>query len=189
MNTPVTALDQQYSDPAAAAVSWPETCQILESAELYWISTVRPDGRPHVTPVVAAWIDGAVCFSTGAEEQKFANLRANPHVVLTTGCHHWDRGIDVVVEGDAVQVTDDAALRKLAAAFTTKWDGRWQFDARACRFYHRGAGDWPSEVFTVTPAKIWAHAKGDPLGCTRHRFQPGPGAAASGRGSDGRRHA
>ena len=91
MNTPVTALDRQYSDPAAAAVSWPETCEILESAELYWISTVRPDGRPHVTPVVAAWIDGAVCFSTGAGEQKFANLRANPHVVLTTGCHHWDR--------------------------------------------------------------------------------------------------
>src|SRR5437660_776844 len=89
MNTPVTALDQQYSDPAAVAVSWPETCEILESAELYWISTVRPDGRPHVTPVVAAWIDGAVCFSTGAGEQKFANLRANPHVVLATVSGAW----------------------------------------------------------------------------------------------------
>ena len=192
MNTPVTALDQQYSDPAAVAVSWPETCEILESAELYWISTVRPDGRPHVTPVVAAWIDGAVCFSTGAGEQKFANLRANPHVVLTTGCNHWDQGIDVVLEGDAVQVTDDAALRRLAAAFTAKWDGRWQFDARDGRFHHRGAGDVGAEVFTVTPAKVWAHAKGDPFGCTRHRFRPGgdgPGAAVPGRGGEGRRNA
>lgn len=172
MKTPVTTLDQRYSDPAAVAISWQETCQILESAELYWICTVRADGRPHVTPVVAVWADGTVCFSTGAGEQKFANLRANPHVVLTTGCNRWDGGIDVVVEGDAVQATNDAVLRRLAAAFTAKWDGRWQFDVRGGRFCNRTAGDWPSEVFTVTPAKVWAHAKGDPFGATRHRFLP-----------------
>ena len=33
---------------------------------MFWLSTVRPDGRPHVTPVVAAWVEGAVWFSTGA---------------------------------------------------------------------------------------------------------------------------
>jgi nitroimidazol reductase NimA-like FMN-containing flavoprotein (pyridoxamine 5'-phosphate oxidase superfamily) len=64
----------------------------LQTAELFWISTVRPDGRPHVTPLVAVWVDRAIHFHTGAEEQKFANLRTNPHVVLTTGCNQWDRG-------------------------------------------------------------------------------------------------
>ena len=177
MSIPVTTLDGQYSDSAAAAVGWDETRRILESAELFWVSTVRPDDRPHVTPVVAVWADGAVCFSTGAEEQKFANLSANPHVVLTTGCNTWDRGIDVVVEGDAVPVADEAALRRMAAAFTTKWNGRWQFDVRDGRFYNRNARDWPSEVFSVTPVKVWAHAKGDPFGSTRHRFPPGGTAA------------
>jgi nitroimidazol reductase NimA-like FMN-containing flavoprotein (pyridoxamine 5'-phosphate oxidase superfamily) len=64
----------------------------LKVAELFWISTVRTDGRPHVTPIVAVWADGAIWFSTGEGEQKFANLRANPRVVLTTGCNRWDRG-------------------------------------------------------------------------------------------------
>jgi predicted pyridoxine 5'-phosphate oxidase superfamily flavin-nucleotide-binding protein len=52
---PVTTLDQQYSDPAAVAAGWEETRGVLETAELFWLSTVRADGRPHVTPVVAAW--------------------------------------------------------------------------------------------------------------------------------------
>ena len=173
MNTPVTTLDEPYSSADAVAVSWAQTSQILESAELFWISTVRPDGRPHVTPVVAVWTDGVVCFSTGAGEQKFANLRANPHVVLTTGCSHWDRGIDVVVEGDAVQVTDDATLRRLAAAFATRWDGRWQYDVRDGHFYDGDAGDFPAEVFTVAPAKVWAYTKGDPFAATRHVFPAG----------------
>ena len=44
---------------------------------------------------------------TGAEKQKFANLNANPHVVVTTGCNRWDEGIDVVVEGKAVHAKGD----------------------------------------------------------------------------------
>ncbi|HEX2433996.1 MAG TPA: pyridoxamine 5'-phosphate oxidase family protein [Gaiellaceae bacterium] len=70
-----------------------------------WISTVRADGRPHDTPLVAVWLDDAVHFTTGAAEQKAGNLRSNPTVILTTGCNQWDRGLDVVVEGEAVQVT------------------------------------------------------------------------------------
>src|ERR1700689_5229266 len=124
MLTPVTTLDERYSSPSAIAAGWEETRGVLETAELFWVSTVRADGRPHVTPVVAVWAEGAVCFSTGAEEQKFANLRANPHVVVTTGCNRWDQGLDVVVEGEAIRITGEDTLNRLAAAFTMKWDGR-----------------------------------------------------------------
>ena len=96
------------------ATAWEDTRRVLETAELSWISTVRADGRPHVTPLVAVWLDGALCFCTGAGEQKAVNLRGNPHVVLTTGCSRWESGLDVVVEGEAVQVTDDERLRRLA---------------------------------------------------------------------------
>ena len=130
MPAPVTTFDEHYSDPAATPTSWEETRKALAAAELFWISTVRADGRPHVTPVVAVWTEGAVWFSTGAVEQKFANLRASPHVVLTTGCNSWDRGLDVVVEGDAVQVIDDVVLQRVATAFAARWDGRWKFAAR-----------------------------------------------------------
>src|SRR5437868_4034583 len=102
MSEPVSELDRRFSDPDATAVEWSETQRVLESAELFWISTVRSDGRPHVSPLVAVWFEDAIYFSTGATEQKAINLRTDPHVILTTGCNDWDRGLDVVVEGDAV---------------------------------------------------------------------------------------
>ena len=169
MPAPVTTLKQQYSDPAATATEWEETRKVLETAELFWLSTVRADGRPHVTPVVAAWSDEAIWFSTGADEQKFANLRANSHVVLTTGCNRWDQGLDVVVEGEAVQVTDDTVLKRVAEAFTAKWDGRWRWTASGGAFRgNDGTGE--ALVFTVKPTKVFAHAKGDPFSATRHKF-------------------
>ena len=169
MPTPVTTLDKEYSDPAATAASWEETEAVLKTAELFWVSTVRADGRPHVTPVVAAWVDGAIWFSTGADEQKFANMASHSHVVLTTGCNRWYRGLDVVVEGEAVRVTDDAVLTRVAEAFTSKWDGRWQYTASGGCF--RGSdGTGEAMVFSVTPTKVFAHAKGDPFGATRHKF-------------------
>jgi general stress protein 26 len=170
MTAPVTTFDQEYSDPAAVAVTWDETRRAIEAAELFWVCTVRADGRPHVTPVVAAWAQDAVWFSTGAGEQKFANLRANPHVVLTTGCNRWDQGLDVVVEGDAVRVTDDAVLSRVAEAFAVKWDGRWQFTARdGCFRDPDGSGE--AMVFSIAPVKVFAHAKGDPFGATKHVFR------------------
>src|SRR5665213_283163 len=160
MRNPATTLDLAYSDPAAAAVEWKETRKVLEDAELFWISTVRGDGRPHVTPVVAAWVEDSVWFATGDEEQKFANLLTDPHVVLTTGCNEWQSGLDVVIEVDAVRVSDDVLLSRVAAAFTTKWDRRWQYFARDGRF--RGTdgsgGRWcfrsPLSKCLLTPKEI-----------------------------------
>jgi predicted pyridoxine 5'-phosphate oxidase superfamily flavin-nucleotide-binding protein len=54
VSAPVTTLDQRYSAPGAVATGWDETRRVLETAELFWISTVRADGRPHVTPLVGA---------------------------------------------------------------------------------------------------------------------------------------
>jgi nitroimidazol reductase NimA-like FMN-containing flavoprotein (pyridoxamine 5'-phosphate oxidase superfamily) len=167
MNKPVTKIDPRFSDPNAVATEWDEARRVLETAELFWISTVRADGRPHVTPLVAVWLDGAIHFCTGPAEQKALNLRGNPHVILSTGCNHWDSGLDVMVEGDAVQVTDDDMLERLARAWSAKWDGRWQFEARNGSFYHQGRG--MALVFSVTPGKILAFAKGT-FSYTRHQF-------------------
>jgi general stress protein 26 len=167
MTTPITALDRRFSDPRATAAEWDQTTRALETAELFWLSTVRADGRPHVTPVVAVWAEGAVWFCTGAGEQKFVNLRTHPHVVLTTGCNQWDRGLDVVVEGAAVRVSDEDTLKRIAAAFTVRWDGRWQWEVRDGCF---SDGGHSAIVFAVTPVKVFSHAKGDPFGATTHRF-------------------
>jgi general stress protein 26 len=166
MSEPITTLDARFSDPNPAATSWDDTVRVLEAAQLFWITTVRADGRPHMSPLVAVWLDGSIHFTTGEAEQKAANLRSNPHTILTTGCNDWDRGLDVVIEGDAVLVTDDRTLQRLADAWRTKWDGRWQFEVRGGSFHHE-AGE--ALVFAVEPTKVLAFGKG-PFSHTRHQF-------------------
>jgi hypothetical protein len=112
------------------------------------------------------WLDGAIHFSTGGTEQKAINLKSNPHVVLITGCNRWDGGLDVVVEGDAVRLTDNKMLERLAEAWAAKWDGRWQYEVHGGAFRHRGGA---ALVFSVKPTKILAFAKGK-FSHTRHRF-------------------
>ncbi|MFD7408877.1 pyridoxamine 5'-phosphate oxidase family protein [Streptomyces sp. NPDC059866] len=164
---PQTRLDQRYSDEAATATPWSEAEALLAGSELFWISTVRPDGRPHVTPLLAVWSDGRLHFCTGPEERKAQNLAANPHVVLTTGTNTWNKGYDLVVEGEAVRITDDARLRELAAAWEAKYGSVWHFDVADGCFRH-GAGH--AHVYSVAPRTVFGFGKGDPFGQTRWRF-------------------
>ena len=161
-----TEFDPRFSDPEASPTSWDDAAGVLESAQLWWITTVRASGRPHVTPLVAVWLDDAVHFCTGAEEQKAVNIVANHHVVLTTGCNTWDGGLDVVVEGDAERVTDEATLHRLAAEWRKKWDGRWRYEVTDGGFGQEGH---TALVFAVRPSKVLAFGKGT-FTHTRHRF-------------------
>ena len=167
MKQPETKLDRRFSDPDAVATGWNETRRVLEEAQLFWISTVRADGRPHVTPLVAVWLEEALHFTTGPTEQKAVNLRTNSKVILITGCNTWDRGLDVVLEGEAVRVTDYDMLERLAAAWATKWDGSWRYEVHDGAFRLEGGGT--ALVFSVKPTKVFAFAKGA-FGQTRHRF-------------------
>jgi general stress protein 26 len=166
MTDPTAELDSRFSDPGTSPTSWEDTVTVLGTAELSWITTVRADGRPHVSTLVAVWHDGAVHFCTGTQEQKALNLRATPHVILTTGCNEWARGLDVVVEGDAELVTDDATLQRLALLWRDKWDGRWQFETGAGEFRHEAGS---ALVYAVAPKKVLAFGKGE-FTHTRFRF-------------------
>jgi general stress protein 26 len=170
MNEPITTLDPRNSGPGSVVTSWEETRRVLETADLFWISTVRADGRPHVTPLVAVWHDGAIHFTTKETAQKAVNLRANPHVILTTG-YNQILGLTVVVEGDAVRITDQDTLERLAAVWATKWDGSWPYQVRNGYFClydeetQRVVVD-TNLVFSVKPTKVFTFVKGQ----TRHQF-------------------
>lgn len=168
-----TELDERFSDSEAEPTSWEETERTLREAQLFWISTVRRDGRPHVTPLVAVWDDGALYFCTGPEEQKAVNLEANPRVAMTTGCNSWQEGLDVIVEGEAERVTDEARLGELARVWRGKWDGSWKFEPAADGFRHSG-GESIAHVFAVVPSKVLAFGKGG-FSHTRHSFPSASG--------------
>lgn len=166
METPTTQLDESFSEPGSVPTPWSDVLRVLESAEISWISTVRTDDRPHVTPLVSVWLDGAAHFVTGPEEQKALNLEHNPYVILSTGCNQWDDALDVVVEGEAMRVTDVATLERLATAWKTKWDGRWRFEVGDSGFASEEGG--PALVFSVEPSKVLAFARGDLFYNTRY---------------------
>lgn len=167
MVDPTTKLDERFSDPGTSPTDWETTRAALAAAQLSWISTVRPDGRPHVTPLVSVWFQDAAYFCTGPTEQKALNLDRNPAVVLATGCNSWEDGLDVMVEGTAERVTDLAVLKQLAAAWTEKWDGRWQFEPGEDGFHHEAGG--LAQVFRVRPTKVLSFAKGS-FSHSSHRF-------------------
>lgn len=73
----------------------------LRDSHDYWLSTRRPDGRPHLMPVWALWLQDALWFSCSAASRKAANLAAEPRCSLSTD----DALNPVVVEGTA-QVRD-----------------------------------------------------------------------------------
>jgi general stress protein 26 len=162
---PTAELHKGFSEPDARARPWTEVVDVLARSEMFWLSTVRRDGRPHVTPLPAIWLDGALHFCAGAGEQKAKNLESNPHCVLTTGTNQLRSGLDVVVEGSAVRVTGDAVLQRLAAIWKSKLD--WSFEV-ADGVFHDLDGR-VGLVFGVTPTKVLSFGK-EPYSQTRYRF-------------------
>lgn len=92
-----------------------------DSRRSHWLSTVRPDGRPHATAVRALWVDGRFYFTNGPRTRKSRNLAENRSCVLSVSLDD----IDLVVEGTATRVTDDATLHRIAERYAAQgWPAR-----------------------------------------------------------------
>jgi nitroimidazol reductase NimA-like FMN-containing flavoprotein (pyridoxamine 5'-phosphate oxidase superfamily) len=167
-NEPMVELDEPYSSRGATPTAWAEATAALDGAEVYWLSTVRPDGRPHVTPVAAVWMDDSVYFSTGPEERKAKNLARNTQTVITTGCNQFRSGLDIVVEGEAVRVSDESKLQRLADLFATKYDDAFGFTVRDGSFFHDEGGI--ADVYRIAATKAFAYGRGAEYTATRYRF-------------------
>jgi nitroimidazol reductase NimA-like FMN-containing flavoprotein (pyridoxamine 5'-phosphate oxidase superfamily) len=167
--TPQTELDARYSEPGAAATSWEHASELLAAAELSWITTVRPDGRPHVTPLITVLVEDTVHFCTGPEEQKGRNLAQNPAVVLITGANTLHGGTDVVLEGDAERVTGREALQALADAWVEKYGEEWRFEVTDDVFLPPGGGA-QAWVYGVRPTRAYGFGKA-PYSHTRWTFR------------------
>jgi nitroimidazol reductase NimA-like FMN-containing flavoprotein (pyridoxamine 5'-phosphate oxidase superfamily) len=168
-------IDPRYGDASATAPAWEHIERLLTDAQLYWIITVRADGRPHAVPLVGVWHDGAFAFCTGSDEQKQRNLDSNPQVAVTTGstgANGWSSGKDIVVEGRAVRVTGTEPLQALADAWFAKYGEDWKFEVRDDEFVElsdSGAStSGGARVYRVETAKVMVF--GDAHGQTTYRL-------------------
>ena len=169
---PETTLDPRFSSEGAKPTEWSAARGQLRDAMSYQLTTIRNDGRPHQTTIAGVWLDERFSFSTSSGEQKAHNLQAgNHHVIVTAGNSGWD-GMDVILEGEAVDVTDADRLRGLVDAYRTKYDDFFQFRFADGHFTAPGAIG-PVLVYDVRVRKAFGFTKGDMFSQTRWLFSPG----------------
>ena len=166
-NVPNPELDVRYGDGGVTPTPWATVEQALSGAELYWLTSVRSSGGPHMTPLIGVYADGALHFCTGGEEQKARNIAGNPAVLMSTGANTLHAGLDVAVEGTATPVTDDVAADRPGHSVGGQVRRRVALRRRQrAAFQHSGGR---AEVFHVEPTRAYAFGK-DPYSHTRYRF-------------------
>jgi nitroimidazol reductase NimA-like FMN-containing flavoprotein (pyridoxamine 5'-phosphate oxidase superfamily) len=114
-------LPQDYNVPTGdeGLVEWEWVVEQLERAKNYWISTARPDGKPHAVPVWAAWLDGTLYFDGHPQTRWGRNLQHNPSAVI-----HLESGNEVVIlEGKVQDIAhlDHAIAEKVGEQFKAKY--------------------------------------------------------------------
>jgi nitroimidazol reductase NimA-like FMN-containing flavoprotein (pyridoxamine 5'-phosphate oxidase superfamily) len=132
---------------------WSRAREILETAKVYWVCTVRPDGRPHARPIWCLWVDDKL-YCDGSLETRWArNLRSNPAVQV----HTEQDGIVVILHGVAeLTKPEPATAERLAEVSATKYGFR---------------PDAINEIYAVRP--VVAYAWGDLGSATRWHFGEG----------------
>lgn len=162
-------LDQYGNDP----LPWSFPFDILtDSAALagtsYFLSSVRPDGRPHTQAVGAMWIDDAIYIVSGPGTRKSKNLAANPACTIAVGL----KGIDLVLEGTVDRVTDSANLERIVASYrNVGWPAEVEGDAFTAPYTAPSGGPPPWWVYRFTFHTAFGVGGAEPGGATRWRFE------------------
>jgi hypothetical protein len=132
-----------------------------------WLSTSSPDGRPHTAGVGAVWLDDRFYFTSGPGTRKSRNLAENPNCVFSLSLPD----IDLVVEGTAARVTDEATLQRLAKVYNDQgWPASVKDGALTAEYSAPSAGPPPWYLYVVTPTVAFGVATAEPYGAMRWRF-------------------
>lgn len=137
---------------------WSSAESRLAASLHYWLSTTRPDGRPHVVPRWGVWVDNHLYYDGAPTTRHVRNLQGNEACTL-----HLESGSDVVIiDGTSSPTTPPPTwLRvRLVAAFAAKYAEQgyapgldsWQDEIAGglCRFDPHRAMAWASFPTDVT---------------------------------------
>jgi len=139
------------------------------NARTTWLATLNENGSPHVTAVGAVWLDGTFWFQTGSGTRKGHNVERDPRCSIALSI----RDADVVVEGDAVRVTDPASLARAAKAWEA---GGWPAEPDpsgsgiTAPFNAPAQGPPPWNVYRMQPRSAIVTLGIEPGGLTRFNF-------------------
>jgi nitroimidazol reductase NimA-like FMN-containing flavoprotein (pyridoxamine 5'-phosphate oxidase superfamily) len=158
---------EPFGVAASPVTPWNEALQEIEQADVFWLATARPDGCPHVAPVLVVWLDARPYFCTGSTTRKGRNLAHQNHCVITVGSAR----LHLVVEGHAAIVRDTPTLERVADQYATRYG--WQVTIQEGAFSAEGAptaGPPPYAVYAVTPTVAFGFGTDETFSPTRWRF-------------------
>lgn len=78
------------------------------------LTTIRPDGGPHVSVVFASIVDGTLWISATQDRVKTRNVRADPRVAFASGIRPW-----AGIEGTARIHDGEDVLERLRTYYRT----------------------------------------------------------------------
>lgn len=122
----------------------------LRTDQIIWISSTRPDGRPHLVPVWFLWEDQTLLIFSKPDNQKIRNLRHNSNVMLAL--ETVNDGSDVVlIEGQAT-LLDQPTIDLISAAYEEKYGAQieafqWTRESMAAEY---------SQAIRVQPTRFIA---------------------------------
>jgi hypothetical protein len=161
--------EPMLSTEDATALPWAEARARWAGEGTYWLATVRPDGRPHVVPLGPVWLEDTLYFTTGQGTRKEQNLAHNAHCAVSFA----GRGFDLVVEGTAAKISDDATLQRLAAVYAAQgWPATAGDGALDAPYSAPTTGPAPYIVYELTPTVAFSFGTTEETvnQCTRYRF-------------------
>ena len=133
-----------------------------------WLTTINPDGSPHVTAVGVVSDGGSWYFTSGPATRKSRNVARDPRCVVSVAAEAFD----LVVEGAAERVTDADELASVAAAFVAAgWPAEVDGDALTAEYSAPSAGPAPWQVYRVNPSTVTALGTSEPGGATRFQLE------------------
>jgi PPOX class probable F420-dependent enzyme len=160
----------------APAFAWDDVRASLEAGFTQrpdyrcWLTTLNPDGSPHVTGVGAVFHGGTFWFVSGRAARKGRNAQRDPRVALSLALGPFD----LVVEGRAELVTDPDTVAELAERYRTVEGWPAQPDesgtALTAEYSAPSAGPPPWHIFRVEPTSAHAVKGEEPGGAMRWRF-------------------
>ena len=136
-----------------------------------WLTTINPDGSPHVTGIGALFVDGSFWFESGERTRKARNLARDPRCALSLATQEFD----LVVAGEARQVTDPPTVAAMATRWAAEgWPAQVDETGRAltAEFSAPSAGPPPWAVYRIAVRRATALGTTEPGGATRWTFTP-----------------
>ena len=133
----------------------------------FFLGTVDANGLPHAAGIGPVWYDGDFYLTSSLAAQKARNLASQPACTISARLSN----IDMVFEGEAQRVTDDATLRAVVAVYNAGgWPAEVEDGAFTAPFNAPSAGAPPYHVYRFRFHTAFGVATTEPYGATRWRF-------------------